>query len=55
MVQRNAMRVIDEGIDFRELILNDQDIRGYLSLQEIDDCFDLDKYLKNIDVVFKRL
>ncbi|MBI4753623.1 adenylosuccinate lyase [Candidatus Desantisbacteria bacterium] len=55
LVQRNAMRVIDEDIDFKELILNDQDIRGYLNLQEIDDCFDLDKYLKNIDVVFKRL
>ncbi len=61
LVQRNAMRVIDggstsgKGIDFKELIRNDQDIRGYLSLQEIDDCFDLDKYLKNINVVFKRL
>ncbi|MFH1898157.1 MAG: adenylosuccinate lyase [Candidatus Desantisbacteria bacterium] len=55
LVQRNAMRVIDEGIDFKELILNDQDIRGYLSLQEIDNCFDLNKYLKNIAVVFKRL
>ncbi|MBI4778494.1 adenylosuccinate lyase [Candidatus Desantisbacteria bacterium] len=58
LVQRNAMRVIDEGsasIGFKELVLLDQDIRSCLSLQEINDCFDLNKYLKNIDVIFKRL
>ncbi|MEK7274989.1 MAG: lyase family protein, partial [Candidatus Desantisbacteria bacterium] len=59
LVQRNAMRVIDEGstsgIDFKELILSDQDIKNCLSRQEINDCFDLNKYLKNIAVIFNRL
>ncbi len=59
LVQRNAMRVIDagstSGIDFKELILSDQDIKNCLSIQEINDCFDLNKYLKNIAVIFKRL
>jgi adenylosuccinate lyase len=55
MVQQHAMRVLDEDVEFKELILNDREIRSYLSREDIEECFDLDRYLRNIDRVFEQL
>ena len=54
-VQRNAMRVWDEGRDFHELVKADPDITSRLSEAEIDRTFSLDHYLRNVDQIFKRL
>ena len=55
MTQRNAMRVWDEGLDYKELILKDADISSHLSSEEIEKVFDVKHYLRNIDKVFKRV
>ena len=55
MVQRNAMRVWKEGMDFKKLLSDDGEIREYLSEQEIEECFNLGHHLKNVDVIFKRV
>lgn len=54
-VQRNAMRVWDEGEDFKPLIKADADIAKHLSGEEIERVFSLDHYLRNVDVVFARV
>lgn len=54
-VQRNAMRVWDEGEDFQPLIKADADIGKHLSGEEIERVFSLDHYLRNVDVVFARV
>ncbi len=54
-VQRNAMRVWDEGADFKSLILADEDIRRHLSEEDINRTFDLTEKLKYAPVVFKRV
>jgi len=54
-IQRNAMRVWDEGADFLELILRDPDIRNYMSEEEIRKNFDYREKIKHVDVVFQRL
>ncbi len=54
-VQRNSMKVWDEGGDFHALVAADADIRKHLSLEEIDRVFSLDTYLKNVDAVFGRV
>ena len=54
-VQRNAMRVWDEGHDFQTLISADPDIRKHLSVEQIKSAFALDTYLRNVGVVFKRV
>lgn len=54
-VQRNAMRVWDEGHDFLTLIGADSDIRRHLSMEQIKKAFALDTYLRNVDVVFERV
>ena len=54
-VQRNAMRVWDEGLDFQTLIKADPDISARLKPAEIDRIFSLDFYLRNVDAVFERV
>ena len=53
--QRNAMKVWDEGADFKELVLSDQDINNKLSDEEIERVFSYNHYLRNVDKVFRRV
>jgi adenylosuccinate lyase len=54
-VQRNAMRVWDENLEFEKLVKADTEITSRLSAEEIDRTFSLDHYLRNVDQVFERL
>lgn len=54
-VQRNAMKAWRKEGNFKELLLNDQEISTYLSSREIEDCFDLQYHLKHVDNIFKRV
>jgi adenylosuccinate lyase len=54
-VQRNAMRVWDEGQDFGELIQADKDIRQHLSEDEVGQVFSLEHYLRNVSEIFDRV
>jgi adenylosuccinate lyase len=54
-VQRNAMRVWDEGQDFHALVKADPEITARLSAADIDRTFSLDHYLRNVDQIFQRL
>ena len=53
--QRNAMKVWDEGGEFRDLIWQDADIKSKLSDEEIEKVFDVKHYLRNVDKVFARV
>ena len=54
-VQRNAMRVWDEGLDFMSLLKSDADLQKFLSEEEIDRIFDLEDKLRHVQDVFKRV
>ena len=54
MVQRNAMKSWQENLDFRALIEEDDDIIKLLSIDEIEDIFDLSIYWGQVDYIFKR-
>jgi len=54
LVQRNAMKVWAEGMDFRRALLADRDIMSRLSEQELDECFDLQHHLRFVDQIFQR-
>ena len=54
VVQRNAMIAWEKRVDFKELIINDQEISGLMTRDEIENLFNLDSYLKNMDYLFKR-
>ncbi|MDY3298823.1 lyase family protein, partial [Selenomonas sp.] len=53
-VQRNAMKRWMEGQDFRTSVENDPDITKYLTKEEIDNCFDYQYFLRNVDMIFAR-
>lgn len=55
LVQRNAMKVWEEGADFLEELLGDKEVRAALSEKDIRDRFDLGYHTKNVDVIFKRV
>ena len=55
LVQRNAMKVWAEGKDFKELLLADLDVTRYLDKKEIENSFDLNYHLKNVDYIFDRV
>lgn len=54
-VQRNAMRVWDEGGTFKEKVSKDPDIRNTLTGAEVDSVFDLSRLLDNVDRIFHRV
>lgn len=54
-VQRNAMRVWDDKLDFQELVSADEDIARHLSVEEISSAFSTDTYLRNVDTIFDRV
>lgn len=55
LVQRNAMRVWEEGKDFLEELLADDEVRAALSEQDIREKFDLGYHTKHVDTIFKRV
>ena len=55
MVQRNSMKVWNEEGSFYDLIKADKEISSILSEEEIDDIFDLNYHLKQVETIFKRV
>ena len=54
--QRNAMKIWDAQVgEFRDLVMNDADIRAKLSADEIEKVFDVKHYLRNVEKVFARV
>jgi len=55
LAQRNAMKVWEEEADFKEELLGDKEVMNLLSKEEVEEAFNLDYYLKNVDNLFKRV
>jgi adenylosuccinate lyase len=55
IVQRNAMKVWNEGGDFLAALLADQDVRKALSEEMVRAQFDLGYHTKHVDTIFKRV
>jgi adenylosuccinate lyase len=53
-VQRNAMRSFEEQRDFKTLLAADPDISHSLPAAVLDEAFDLDAQLRNVDAIFAR-
>lgn len=55
LVQRNAMKVWDHGKDFKTELLGDADVLAALSVEEIEEKFDMGYHTKHVDTIFKRV
>lgn len=54
LIQKHAMETWKEGKDFKEALLKDKEIIQAVKPHQINKCFELDYYLRNIPKVFKR-
>ncbi|HPR17502.1 MAG TPA: adenylosuccinate lyase [Candidatus Cloacimonadota bacterium] len=54
LVQRNAMTCWQTKQPFKELILADEEVADFLTGEEIDAIFSYDRYLENVDYIYKR-
>ena len=55
LVQRNAMKVWEEGKDFKTELLADPEVTAALSPAEIEEKFDLGYHTKHVDTMFARV
>ncbi len=55
LVQRCAMKVWKEEVEFKDVLKKDKEVTELLSPQEIDSCFSLKPYLKHVNYIFKRV
>jgi adenylosuccinate lyase len=55
LVQRNAMKVWEQGADFLEELLGDAEVRAALSEEQIREKFDLGYHTKHVDTIFQRV
>ena len=54
-VQPVAMRAMSERADYQELLAETPEVMAVLSREELDNCFTLEYYLKNVDFIFDRV
>ncbi|SMY09063.1 adenylosuccinate lyase [Flavimaricola marinus] len=55
LVQRNAMKVWEQGADFKTELLADPEVTAALSVEEIEEKFDLGYHTKHVDTIFARV
>jgi adenylosuccinate lyase len=55
LVQKNAMKVWEDGKDFKTELLNDPEVLRVLTKEEIDEKFDLGYHTKHVDTIFQRV
>ncbi len=54
-VQPVAMRAMSERADYQELLAETPEVMAVLTREELDACFTLEYYLKNVDFIFDRV
>jgi len=54
VVQDNAMRAWQEGLEFKDLLLADERVQSVMGRKEIEGVFRLENFLENVDYIFAR-
>lgn len=55
IVQENAMKSWQEGIEFRKLLGQDERVQKHLNAADLDAIFDVNHFLKHLDYIFERV
>jgi adenylosuccinate lyase len=55
IVQTHAQSVWENGGSFQQRLLEDAELRRWLSEQEVRDCFRIEPHLQHVDVIFRRV
>lgn len=54
LVQKNALDAFENNGNFKSNLENDEEVKKYLSSDEIENCFNKEDYLENINEIYKR-
>ena len=54
LVQKNAMKSWDDNKSFKKMIENDSEVMSYLSKEELNNIFDYNSFIKEVDFIFER-
>lgn len=54
LVKKNAHDAFENNGDFKQNLKNDEEVKKYLSMVEIEQCFNTSDYLKNIEAIYSR-
>jgi adenylosuccinate lyase len=54
-VQRQALAAADGAGSFKALLAADPEVGGRLSAEELEACFDPQRLLRHVDVIFERV
>lgn len=55
LVQKNAMKAWNEGKSFKELMAQEELVQSLMKPEDIEDCFDINYHLRNVNEIFKRV
>jgi len=55
VVQKNAMKSWQEGMEFRKLLAQDEIVKKYLDEKDLAGIFNVNNFLKNLDFIFNRV
>lgn len=55
IVQSISMTCFNDNIQFKEMLLKDKNVNKILNKKEIEDCFNVDFFLKSVDIIYKRV
>jgi len=55
IVQSLALRSFEENTNFKDIVMSSPDITTFLSREEIEEVFDLNHHLRNIDFIFEQV
>jgi adenylosuccinate lyase len=55
VIQRNAMRMYEEGVTFKDALAQDEALLKLMSADEVAACFTDDYHLKHVDEIFRRV
>ncbi len=56
IVQRNALKSWDtEGLSFKEALLQDKDVMERLTEEELNQIFDVNKFIRNVPYIYERV
>jgi adenylosuccinate lyase len=55
LVQRNAMKAWEKKEDFKKVLMEDPEILAHLTIQDLEETFDIDYALRWTDAIFERV
>ncbi len=55
VVQRNAMRMYEEGVTFKEALLSDEELLRHMSAEDVEACFSTGYHARHMGEVFQRV